>query len=53
MDNKKFLDMTGLSKFKDWLDKTFALKDELDDYVPKAEFEKLKAEVEELKSKVN
>lgn len=44
--------MTGLSKFKDWLDKTFALKDELDDYVPKAEFEKLKAEVEALKSKL-
>lgn len=51
--DKKFLDMTGLSKFKDWLDKTFAFKDELDDYVPKIEFEKLKAEVEALKSKVN
>lgn len=45
--------MTGLSKFKDWLDKTFALKDELDDCVPKVEFEKLKAEVEDLKNKVN
>lgn len=53
MDNKKFLDMTGLSKFKDWLDKTFVLKDELDNYVKKEEFEKLKAEVEALKSKVN
>lgn len=53
MDNKKFLDMTGLSKFKDWLDKTFALKDELDGYVPKEVFDQLKAEVEDLKNKVN
>lgn len=53
MDNKKFLDMTGLSKFKEWLDKTFILKDDMDKYVSKEEFEKLKAEVEALKSKVN
>ena len=45
--------MTGLSKFKDWLDKTFVLKDELDDYVTKEVFDQLKVEVEELKSKVN
>lgn len=51
--DKKFLDINGLSKFKDWLNKTFALKDELDDYVPKAEFEKLKAEVDVLKSKIS
>lgn len=53
MDNKKFLDMTGLSKFKEWLDKTFILKDDMDKYVSKEEYEKLKAEVDALKSKVN
>lgn len=53
MDNKKFLDMTGLSKFKEWLDKTYVLKDDMDKYVSKDEFEKLKAEVDVLKSKVN
>lgn len=53
MDNKKFLDMTGLSKFKEWLDKTFVLKDDMDKYVSKEEFEKLKAEVDVLESKVN
>lgn len=51
--DKKFLDMTGLSKFKEWLDKTFVLKDDMDKYVSKDEFEKLKAEVDVLKSKVN
>ena len=51
--DKKFLDMTGLSKFKEWLDKTFVLKDDMDKYVSKEEFEKLKAEVDVLKSKVN
>lgn len=51
--DKKFLDVTGLSKFKEWLDKTFALKNELDGYMPKKVFDELKAEVEELKGKVN
>lgn len=45
--------MTGLSKFKEWLDKTFILKDDMDKYVSKEEYEKLKAEVDALKSKVN
>lgn len=45
--------MTGLSKFKEWLDKTFVLKDDMDKYVTKEKFEELKAEVDVLKSKVN
>lgn len=53
MDNKTFLDIDGLNHFKDWLYKTFILKDDMDKYVSKEEFEKLKAEVEALKSKVN
>ena len=51
--DKKFLDIDGLGHFKDWLYKTFELKDDMDKYVKKEEFEKLKAEVETLKSKVN
>lgn len=56
--NKEFLDYTGLKSFKDHLDKdintkTDTMKNDLSkDYVSRAEFEELKLQVEELKSKL-
>lgn len=56
--NQEFLDYTGLKSFKDHLDKdidakTEAMKNDLSkDYVSRAEFEELKMQVEELKSKL-
>lgn len=53
MNDKRFLDIDGLNHFKDWLYKTFILKDDLDKYVTKEKFEELKAEVEDMKNKIN
>lgn len=56
--DKEFLDYTGLKYFRDHLDKdidakTDTMKNELSkDYVSRAEFEELKLQVEELKSKL-
>lgn len=56
--NKEFLDYTGLKSFKDHLDKdintkTDTMKNDLSkDYVSKSEFEELKLQVEELKTKL-
>ena len=56
--NQEFLDYTGLKYFKDHLDKdintkTDTIKNDLPrEYVSKSEFEELKLQVEELKSKL-
>ena len=56
--NKEFLAYTGLKSFKDHLDKdintkTDTMKNDLSkDYVSKSEFEELKLQVEELKTKL-
>ena len=56
--NQEFLDYAGLKYFKDHLDKdintkTDNMKNDLSrDYVSKTEFEELKMQVEELKSKL-
>lgn len=56
--NQEFLDYTGLKSFKDHLDKdintkTDNMKNDLSkDYVSRAEFEELKMQVEELKTKL-
>lgn len=56
--NKEFLDYTGLKSFKDHIDKDISAKvdtmknDLSKDYVSRAEFEELKMQVEELKSKL-
>lgn len=56
--NQEFLDYTGLKYFKDQVDKdiktkTDTMKNDLSrDYVSKTEFEELKLQVEELKSKL-
>lgn len=57
--NQEFLDYAGLKSFKDHLDKdintkTDTMKNDLfKDYVSRAEFEELKLQVEELKSKLS
>lgn len=56
--NQEFLDYTGLKYFKDHIDKdidtkTATIKNDLPkDYVSRAEFEELKLQVEDLKSKL-
>lgn len=56
--NQEFLDYAGLKSFKDYIDKdintkTDNMKNDLSkDYVSKVEFEELKRQVEELKSKL-
>ena len=56
--SQEFLDYVGLKSFKDHLDKdintkTDNMKNDLSkDYVSRAEFEELKMQVEELKSKL-